>query len=256
MLPFPGFPGWQTREVTWNAFGTLSQLPDVTMISSGPATPEGRIGHLVNDLAKIQIRTADGLILMHFVSAVRPEREFMKDLLRKFAHPERVELRWSKDALNESIIQDYMAEIGPKVEVLEERQEQEELAVEPVRPSPLDDIQAILATSRELRSESGRLSAQEIARVYDLPVSRLAGWLGRNRQTVIKTPDAVSLQPALEYFERVARLRVRFDTGDFRKWLRVPNALLDGKQPLELLAQGEWQVVADFVDDMLTGNPT
>jgi len=42
---------------------------------------------------------------------------------------------------------------------------------------------------------------------------------------------------------------------DFQKWLRIPNPDLDGKSPLDLLADKEGQVAADLVDDMLTGAP-
>jgi uncharacterized protein (DUF2384 family) len=42
----------------------------------------------------------------------------------------------------------------------------------------------------------------------------------------------------------------------FRKWLRTPHSLLEDESPLHLMAQGEWQVMADYVDDMLTGAPT
>ena len=72
-----------------------------------------------------------------------------------------------------------------------------------------------------------------------------------------KTPDADSLQPALGYFERVARMRlVTGNDAGFRKWLRTPNELLENASPLQLLAKGEWQVMADYVDDALTGAPT
>jgi hypothetical protein len=35
----------------------------------------------------------------------------------------------------------------------------------------------------------------------------------------------------------------------------VPNPELDDRAPLDLLANTERQIVADFVDDMLTGAP-
>jgi len=35
----------------------------------------------------------------------------------------------------------------------------------------------------------------------------------------------------------------------------MPNEQLDGARPLDLMAGAERQVVADLVDDMLTGNP-
>ncbi|MBU6401103.1 MAG: DUF2384 domain-containing protein [Verrucomicrobia bacterium] len=72
-----------------------------------------------------------------------------------------------------------------------------------------------------------------------------------------KTPDAVSLQNALSYFEHVARLRlVVKDDAEFRKWLRTPQELLDNESPLQLLAKGQWQPMSDYVDDALTGAPT
>ena len=68
--------------------------------------------------------------------------------------------------------------------------------------------------------------------------------------------DADSLQDALGFFERVARLRAVVPRDRFLKWLRMPNAQLDGKSPLDLMANDERQVVVDLVEDMLTGAPT
>jgi len=124
------------------------------------------------------------------------------------------------------------------------------------RPSPLDGVKAIIASSRALRTAGGKLSADMIAKLYGISISKLAQWIGRSRQAMAKTPDADSLQNHLGYFERVARLRtVTSDTG-FRKWLRIPNAQLDGARPLDLMAGDERQIVVDLVDDILTGSPT
>ena len=87
-------------------------------------------------------------------------------------------------------------------------------------------------------------------------MNQLAGWLGRSRQALAKTPAADSLQNELAFFERVARLRAVVPQERFLKWLRTPHHQLDGKTPLELLADGERQVVVDFVEDMLTGAPS
>lgn len=124
------------------------------------------------------------------------------------------------------------------------------------RSSPIDQIQNVLDATAGLRESNGNLSAVRIADLYGISVSQLADWIGRSRQSVSKTPDAESLQPALNYFERVARLRliIRSDEG-FRKWLRMPHSEIAAKSPLELLARGKWQALADFVDDMLTGTP-
>jgi hypothetical protein len=36
----------------------------------------------------------------------------------------------------------------------------------------------------------------------------------------------------------------------------MPNELLGNKSPLQLMAKGKWQLMADYVDDALTGAPT
>jgi hypothetical protein len=88
-------------------------------------------------------------------------------------------------------------------------------------------------------------------------VSRVARWLGRTRQALSKAPDADSLQNQLRHFERIARLRaVLDDPEDFRKWLRIANTELEGRTPLQLLDEGRWEVLADLVEDMLTGSPS
>jgi hypothetical protein len=121
----------------------------------------------------------------------------------------------------------------------------------------LDDVKAVVASSTDLREANGNLSAARVARVFGTSLSQLADWLGRSKQAVSKTPDADSLQAELAYFERVARLRMMVDgNAEFRKWLRMPHELLQDKSPLDLLAKKQWQMVADYVEDALTGAPT
>jgi len=128
----------------------------------------------------------------------------------------------------------------------------------PPRPSPLDEMQALVESTGDLRVANGNLSAAAIAKVFGISLNQLARWLGRTRQALSKTPDADSLQNDLAYFERVARLRVALKSEDaFRKWLRTPNDQLDGATPLSLMAnRDEWQIMVDYVEDALTGAPT
>jgi hypothetical protein len=124
------------------------------------------------------------------------------------------------------------------------------------RPSPLDQVKGVLAATSDLRVANGNLSADRVAKLYGIPLSQLAVWLGRTKQAVSKTPDADSLQNALSYFEHVARLRLLTKSdAEFRKWLRTPQESLENASSLEVLAKGEWQAVADYVDDILTGTP-
>lgn len=126
----------------------------------------------------------------------------------------------------------------------------------PPQPSPLDNVHELLRATEDLRVANGKLSATAIAKAFGLSVNELAGWLGRSRQSLAKTPDADSLQDALAFFERVARLRAVVPQDRFLKWLRMPNAQLDGKSPLDLMTNEERQVVVDLVEDMLTGAPS
>ena len=129
--------------------------------------------------------------------------------------------------------------------------------VGPARSSPLDAVKLVATATADLREGNGNLSAVRVAKLFGVSVSQLAGWLGRSKQAVSKTPDADSLQAALGYFERVARLRLALrNEREFRQWLRTPHELLEHATPLELLAKGEWQAMADYVDDLLTGAPT
>jgi hypothetical protein len=123
------------------------------------------------------------------------------------------------------------------------------------RPSPLDRVTELVKATEDLRVASGNLSAVLVAEAFGLSLNELAGFLGRSRQALGKTPDADSIQSQLAFFERVARLRALVPVSDFQKWLRISNPDLDGKRPLDLLADKEGQVAADLVDDMLTGAP-
>src|SRR5437016_4248801 len=76
------------------------------------------------------------------------------------------------------------------------------------RPTPLDDIKEVIESSRDLRVANGNLSANAVASAFGVSLNQLAGWLGRSRQALSKTPDSDSLQNGLAFFERVARLRV------------------------------------------------
>lgn len=173
--------------------------------------------------------------------------ELAKSIFDSFPQPERIEIANSQKKLFETL-----ETVIAKVALLRERNSPPSRA----RTSPLDQVGAILKATEDLRTDSGRLSAKAIAPVFGLKDSELARFLGKSRQSLFKTPDAEGLQDALGYFERVARLRtVMKDDVNFRKWLRTSNPALEERRPLDLLKGGSWQILADFADDILTGNP-
>jgi hypothetical protein len=120
----------------------------------------------------------------------------------------------------------------------------------------LGKLKRVIKATADLRTSSGKLSATNVATAFGLSVAELAALIGRSRQAVSKTPDADSLQPLLGPFERVARLRAMLSPDDFRKWLHLANEHLDNRMPLELIRQGKVGVIAELVEDMLTGSPT
>jgi hypothetical protein len=124
------------------------------------------------------------------------------------------------------------------------------------RADHLSQLKKVIEATADLRAKSGKLSADNVASVFGLSVAELAALVGRTRQTASKTPDADSLQQHLQPFERVARVRAVLKHNDFRKWLHLVNDELDGRTPLEMIRQGKVAVVADLVEDMLTGSPS
>jgi hypothetical protein len=124
------------------------------------------------------------------------------------------------------------------------------------RADHLRELKKVIEATDDLRASSGKLSANNVASVFGLSVAELATLVGRSRQTASKTPDADSLQPLLQPFERVARVRAVLSQSDFRKWLHLANEELDGQTPFEVIRKGKIAVVADLVEDMLTGSPS
>src|SRR5690242_2737961 len=58
------------------------------------------------------------------------------------------------------------------------------------RPTPLDNMEEIVESSQDLRGPSGNLSAAGVASAFGVSLNQLAGWLGKSRQAVSKTPEA------------------------------------------------------------------
>ena len=124
------------------------------------------------------------------------------------------------------------------------------------RADRLGELKKIIEATADLRAKSEKLSANNVASVFGLSVAELAALVGRTRQTASKTPEADALQPLLQPFERVARVRAVLGQNDFRKWLHLANDELDGRTPFEMIRLGKVAAVADLVEDMLTGSPS
>lgn len=266
LRPAPQIEGWATVTSTWDEFERRQTLPEVTLVEVGLETDKSKLESLVGSIEKIaplrKTPTAPHTLLFHFQTDRLAHRFAISDdeIHRGFGSVQRmihslvrqldVDVRVSYEGLDGFQIELYLQERSLKCALVGSGE------LGSPRPSNLDQVEAIRSATAGFRAESGRLSLSLVADAFGVSDSSLAGWLGKNRQTVSKTPDAESLQPSLEFFERVGRLLVVLSEEDFRKWLRSPNPLLGERQPLDLLREGKWQVAADLVDDMLTGSPT
>jgi hypothetical protein len=128
-------------------------------------------------------------------------------------------------------------------------------ALSPPAPLLLSEDRSRIDATSDLRNESGRLSVRRVAEVFRLPAANIAEFLGAKRQTVSKTDDAPKLQAKLEPFERIARLRLALSQKQFLSWLQSPHKQLEKRTPLDVIAYGGAETVADLVEDMLTGSP-
>jgi hypothetical protein len=54
----------------------------------------------------------------------------------------------------------------------------------------------------------------------------------------------------------ITLLEQTIGSGEMAKWLERPNPNLNKQAPVHFLKTGSWTVLADFLDDMLTGSPT
>lgn len=120
---------------------------------------------------------------------------------------------------------------------------------------PLSKAKEVIAATRPLLAESGRVSAKKVAEAFGISLSKLAELNGSQKQAVSKTPDAPRLQDFLRPFERTARLRAVFSETDFLAWLRRPLRDLGDQSPFDLILSGRVEVVADYAEDMLLGTP-
>lgn len=134
------------------------------------------------------------------------------------------------------------------------------IAASESRRRSVDSLSAALEV-RETRStlvspKTGRLDASKIADTLGMSVAKLAKLIGKSRATVAKTPDAPALQEKLRPYERILRLKARLPDEKLLAWLEAPNRHLDDQSPRSLIENGRAEVVADLVEDALTGQPT
>ena len=241
-------PGWakryKTRVVRRSQLGRLRSWPLLTIVRAG--RPDELLAQtaFIQLLARKQQTAGDAaILLLEFDKSPQPPIDLYAEVLARFHLAANVELAFGPEHAANALIEALSKIKARTLEVATPLQD------------PLGHARRVVTATADLRSDSGRLSAEKVAGAFGLSVAKLADIMGEARQTVSKSPDAEARQTALYPFERVARLRAVLSPDEFRKWLRMPNDELDGGAPIEWVRQGRVGDVADLVEDMLTGAP-
>ena len=257
--------GWHIQALPSHSLNQMATIPDVTLVQLNNETRAADLKAIMPRLVDIQAKAPQRSYVLFSVregankaESRTPSRQRhyysvvtqINRGLPTFPNPDRVSLTFVQ---NSDDLETQLEHLRAKLDLI--RQPDAPSPETTPRPSPLDQVKEIVNATGDLRVASGNLSADAVAEAFGVSLSQLADWLGRSRQALHKTPDADSVQNELGFFERVARLRAVVSKEGFLKWLRMPHRQLDGKKPLELLADGGRQVVADLVDDLLTGAP-
>jgi hypothetical protein len=234
---------YSAKAASLNKVRALSHLAPLTVVFG--TTPEAMAKHeILSVLASRQRTTARPSKIVFVFDEADARAQDLAIVLESFARVDDVELARGPEQ-GAFAVEEAVAKI-----MVDRRQEAAR-----ADSDPLGRVQSVVAATADLRADSGRLSARRVAEAFGLSAAGLAALLGRSRQTVAKTDDAPALQAALRPFERIARLRAVLPAGDFRRWLNQPAAALDASSPLDVIRARRAEVVADLVEDMLSGNP-
>lgn len=110
---------------------------------------------------------------------------------------------------------------------------------------------------------SGRLDASKIAALYGLSTAEMGKICGVSKQAIHANPTSKGIQDRLQPLAQAARglLRFRNDEASFKAWLNQPNEdfpVYQGRRPspLDLIKMGHAQVIADKIQNLLTGHPS
>jgi len=93
--------------------------------------------------------------------------------------------------------------------------------------------------------ETGHLSDRDIARATGAGVSSVGAWLRGTRSPRGERAERVAELSAI--VERLARV---MEPDYIPVWLHKPLAALGDEKPIELLARGEWQLLARLISGL------
>jgi hypothetical protein len=118
---------------------------------------------------------------------------------------------------------------------------------------------AFTTTLSELNDPAtGRMDAQRIADYLGVPLTQLAGALGKRYQSLHKTPAAPSVQDGLRPIKASLDILayVLRDRSMIRTWLNSPHPDLGMRIPLRVMLEGHADAVETMLANALEGIPS
>lgn len=249
-------PKWRVKRIAFEAMVAWTVLPDFTWLDLGSVTTaEAKHKTAIDALAGLQRKTLDPSLILISGSAptAKEQDKFVAHIFSIFCKPANVEIDMAGEPDVRSAVAKFIA--LRRSASAQTRLEPEVLLESATIVAPRHP--AIRIPNADLRTERGNLSIKLLADLYEIGVAELGRLIGKDkRATLIKTPDADSLQEPLRPFGDVALLRLAAPGAiRFRKWLRTPNDQMQGAAPLHWIREGRVNDVAGFVHNALTGQP-
>jgi hypothetical protein len=231
---------------SWSEFESRNTLPSVTVFCA--ARYDDATDKYLGLLAKKCLHASSPSIVLCYLDEPKLSWENMAQQMGRFPGNAHIDFLFASDNAENTIYKVCARALAFRHHGVH--------AVAHHSKAPLTEERSRVEETLNLRSDKGRLSVAKIAETFGLSKAKLASLLGSSRQQASQTDDAASLQPKLEPFEQIARLRRELDQKQFLAWLNSPHKLLEQKSPLSLIQEERVEVVADLVEDMLTGSPT
>ena len=92
------------------------------------------------------------------------------------------------------------------------------------------------------------LTAQEVASVVDVQVRQVQHWAAGNNR-----PQGLARERLLDLDYIVELLGEVYDDEGVQIWLHGKNRAFDGQRPLDLLVNGEFQLISTAVERLASG---
>ena len=109
---------------------------------------------------------------------------------------------------------------------------------------------------------TGRLDGSKIAKLFGLSTAEMGTICGVTKQSFHANSTSKGIQEKLEPLAKAARgvLWCGGDEAKFKMWLNQPNPDFPEYQnkqltPLDMIRMGHAQIIADKVQNLLTGHP-